>query len=907
MPSWLNRQRLLLLVAVVFAIYVGILLANAYRSQSLLRSAAEARLLADSQQIAAVLADVITEQRNFVRYLAESHEVETFLINKALGMSMRYGLNANLYSIEESFRRKMAQKTVLGAPVYLRMIYVGDDGVPLADTSPSGSLPPLPTGNGADPEVFIDSEHGRIIASVAIKFRGISGGTIMTVADLALFSRYLASPSGNMDPRQILISEAGWELGVQGSPTLERVPAPALAKLPINKLATLGDLPGLNALSLNDTYDLVLRTPVAGTSISLVTMLPESMVYGHITSRLFLLVASAAPLLFLLTAVWIDHMQRRTKKLEADYIESNRNRTELRDQNVALTEEISRRERLERELRESEERYRTYIEHAPEGIFVADETGRYVDANPSACAMVGYSRDELLNMTVTSLSPPGLLADHMELLKGIQRDGSKEAEITLRRKDEADVIANLRAITLPGGLVMGFCVDVTERKQAEEQIRNLAYYDPLTGLPNRRLLLDRLRRAMASTTRDRQYGALLMLDLDNFKNLNDTQGHDMGDRLLIEVAGRLSKSMRLEDTVARLGGDEYVVVAEGLGTEESVAALQAEIIAEKVHKILAQPYVLTPDRPTHHSTPSIGVTLFSGQDIVVDVLLKQADVALYQAKNAGRNTIRFFNPDMQAAIDGRAMMETALRRGIMHNELRLYFQPQVDWRNNVTGAEALLRWQPSDSELVPPNEFIPLAEETGLIIPIGNWVLEQACAQLRRWQSTPRTCALTLSINVSARQFHQPDFVEEIWSRIEQFGIDPGSLKLELTESVVLARVDEVIERMQKLKALGVGFSLDDFGTGYSSLSYLKRLPLDQVKIDQSFVRDITRDQNDVAIVRAILAMSQSLGLNVIAEGVETEEQRAFLLRYGCENYQGYLFGRPAPIETIPSLSTDRD
>jgi EAL domain-containing protein (putative c-di-GMP-specific phosphodiesterase class I) len=275
-------------------------------------------------------------------------------------------------------------------------------------------------------------------------------------------------------------------------------------------------------------------------------------------------------------------------------------------------------------------------------------------------------------------------------------------------------------------------------------------------------------------------------------------------------------------------------------------------------------------------------------------------VALYQAKNAGRNTIRFFNPDMQAAIDARAMMEAALRRGIQQNELRLYYQPQVDWHNNVTGAEALLRWLPPGSDPVPPVRFIPLAEETGLIIPIGVWVLEQACAQLKRWQSNSRTRALVLSINVSARQFHQPDFVQQVFTKIKQYDIDPSGLKLELTESVVLARVDEVIERMQTLKAMGVGFSLDDFGTGYSSLSYLKRLPLDQVKIDQSFIRDITHDQNDMAIVRAILAMSQSLGLDVIAEGVETEEQRAFLLKHGCEHYQGYLFGKPGPIEAFP-------
>ncbi len=446
------------------------------------------------------------------------------------------------------------------------------------------------------------------------------------------------------------------------------------------------------------------------------------------------------------------------------------------------------------------------------------------------------------------------------------------------------------------GAVVTF-VDITERKQVEDQIRNLAYFDSLTDLPNRRLLMDRLGQALIASHRTQQFGSLMILDLDNFKALNDTQGHDIGDRLLIEVARRIIANVRQEDTVSRLGGDEYVVMVEGLGTEETSAAKQAETIAEKVRQAINLPYEVSRNGITHHSTASIGVTLFRGKDHYVDIILKQADVALYQAKNAGRNTIRFFNPAMQAAIDSRTVMETALRRSLSQDELRLYYQPQVDWQGNWVGCEALLRWLPADAEPVPPVQFIPLAEDSGLIFPIGAWVLETACRQLKAWEANPRTRALSLAINVSARQFHQPDFVEQVWDQVKRSGIKPAMLKLELTESVVLDRIDEVVSRMQQLKALGFSFSLDDFGTGYSSLSYLKRLPLDQVKIDQSFVRDITHDPNDAAIVRAILAMSESLGLQVIAEGVETEAQRAMLYQFGCELYQGYLFGRPAPIE----------
>jgi predicted signal transduction protein with EAL and GGDEF domain len=370
----------------------------------------------------------------------------------------------------------------------------------------------------------------------------------------------------------------------------------------------------------------------------------------------------------------------------------------------------------------------------------------------------------------------------------------------------------------------------------------------------------------------------------------------VGDRLLVEVAERLLGVMRKEDSVSRLGGDEYVVMVEGLGSDEAMAAHQAELIAEKVRQALGQPYSISAGNQPYHSTSSIGLTLFRGRAFTLDVLLKQADVALYQAKDAGRNIIRFFNPDMQAAIDARSALEIALRQGLERGELRLFYQPQVDREGGLIGAEALLRWFPANREPVPPNEFIPLAEETGLILPIGQWVLDAACAQIKAWEDDARTRHLNLSVNVSARQFHQADFVEGVRRSLTASGADPARLTLELTESVVLDNVEEVIGRMQQLDALGVSFSLDDFGTGYSSLSYLKRLPLDQVKIDRSFVRDVTHDPNDAAIVRAILAMSQSLGLHAIAEGVETQAQRDFLSGSGCGAFQGYLFGKPMPL-----------
>ncbi|MEW5787237.1 MAG: EAL domain-containing protein [Pseudomonadota bacterium] len=560
-------------------------------------------------------------------------------------------------------------------------------------------------------------------------------------------------------------------------------------------------------------------------------------------------------------------------------------------------------------LRRNEEHTRLLLASVGEGIFGVDLDGRCTFVNPAALEMLGYARaEDLVGQDIHDL----VLHSHADG-QPIARDASPLHRVlgqgqdcqcsdgVFWRRDGRNFPAEYRAYAQrKEGLIIGAVVsflDITTRRQTEEQIRNLAYFDSLTQLPNRRLLLDRLGQAMSASERSQGYGALMILDLDNFKAINDTQGHDVGDLLLVEVARRLVAGVRKQDTVARLGGDEYVVLVEDLGTGEALAALQAEMVAEKLRRSLDQPYALKEGERPHHSTASLGLTLFRGGGVAVETLLKQADVALYQAKDAGRNAIRFFNPDMQAAIEARAGLEAALRYGLEHGELRLHYQPQVDLAGQRRGAEALLRWFPPGRPPLSPAAFIPLAEETGLILPIGQWVLRTACAQLKAWEADPRTRDLRLSVNVSARQFRQTEFVAQVRECLAETGANPARLRLELTESVLLDNVEEVIGRMVRLDALGVSFSLDDFGTGYSSLTYLKRLPLAEVKIDQSFVRDVPQDANDVAIVRAILAMSQSLGLHAIAEGVETEEQRNFLSQNGCVAFQGYLFGHPIPIE----------
>jgi diguanylate cyclase (GGDEF)-like protein/PAS domain S-box-containing protein len=439
--------------------------------------------------------------------------------------------------------------------------------------------------------------------------------------------------------------------------------------------------------------------------------------------------------------------------------------------------------------------------------------------------------------------------------------------------------------------------DIHARKQAEDDIERLAFFDPLTGLPNRRLLLDRLDHAVASAARHKTHGALVFIDLDNFKVLNDTLGHHMGDLLLQQVAARLLECVRAVDTVARLGGDEFVVMLEDLAATGPEAISRAETIGMKILSALNQHYEL--NGQMHHSSPSMGVTLFHDQLQGVDELLQRADLAMYQAKSAGRNTLRFFDPEMQASVKARAVMETELRLALQRKEFVLYYQPVVDVARTITGVEALLRWRQPLRGMVSPAEFIPVAEQAGLILPLGQWVLEAACAQLVRWNDSPHTRNLTMAVNVSARQFRHPDFTAQLLELLRVSGANPFRLKLELTESMLLSDIEEVIKKMGEIRAIGVNFSLDDFGTGYSSLSYLKRLPLDQLKIDQSFVRDVLTDPNDAVIARTILSLAQSLDLGVVAEGVETEGQRAFLVESGCKAFQGYLFGRPVPVEQL--------
>ena len=566
-------------------------------------------------------------------------------------------------------------------------------------------------------------------------------------------------------------------------------------------------------------------------------------------------------------------------------------------------QDISARKQTETTLRDSEDRFRILTQLSSDWYWEQDAQHRFVMLSGAVSASTGLSTLDFIGKTHWELPSQNLTQQDWARHRQVLESHQEFRDLEIRWPDAAgrmhwSSVSGAPMFSATGVFrgYRGVGRDVTAQKLAAEQIHRLAFYDALTGLPNRRLLQEQLKKTLQLNSRHRLRGALLFIDLDNFKTLNDTLGHDVGDVLLQQVAGRLGTCVREADTVARLGGDEFVVVLDDLSEDALDAASQAEAIGKKILATLNAPYQLA--GRLHRSSPSIGITLMGESDQSVDDLLKQADLAMYQAKAAGRNTLRFFDVAMQSEVDSRVAMESDLRDGLQGGEeLELHFQPMVDVQGRIIGAEALVRWQQPERGLVMPADFIPLAETTGLILPLGKWVLNTACNQLALWAQDPRTAHLTLAVNVSARELREPDFVSQVAKALQRSGASAQRLRLELTETVLVHHVEDIIVKMGELRQLGVGFSLDDFGTGYSSLSYLKQLPLDLLKIDHSFVRDVLNDPNDAAIARTIVGLGKSLGLSVVAEGVETQAQRDFLADIGCFIYQGFLFADPMPID----------
>ncbi len=557
-------------------------------------------------------------------------------------------------------------------------------------------------------------------------------------------------------------------------------------------------------------------------------------------------------------------------------------------------------------LAEQQLRIAATVFESQQGITVTDAKGIIIGVNHAFTKITGYTAEEAIGKNPRLLQSDRHDAHfYTTIWESICQTGVWKGEIWNQRKN-GEVYPEhiiITAVKDQDGIVTNYVAafdDITLSKLAADEVERLAFYDPLTDLPNRRQLLNRLHQALASSTRRDRAGAVLFIDLDNFKALNDTLGHHRGDLLLQQVSQRLMVCVREDDTVARLGGDEFVVILEDLSEDVETAAAEARTAGVKILTTLSQPYQL--DGRKYCSSSSIGVVLFDGHRNSVDELLKRADIAMYQAKMAGRNTLRFFDPEMQTAVTARAMLEDELHQALSEKQFTFYFQLQVNHTGNVVGAEMLIRWQHPKRGLVSPLDFIPLAEEIGLILPVGHLALKIACGQLKKWEAHSLTRHLQLAVNVSAYQFHQPDFVEQIIALIKESAIDPSKLKLELTESVVLNNINNTIFKMNALKDIGVCFSMDDFGTGYSSLSYLTKLPFNQLKIDQSFVRNIGIRLTDAVIVQTIIGMTNNLGMEVIAEGVETEAQRAFLEQHGCRLYQGYLFSKPVTLVEFEQL-----
>jgi diguanylate cyclase (GGDEF)-like protein/PAS domain S-box-containing protein len=595
------------------------------------------------------------------------------------------------------------------------------------------------------------------------------------------------------------------------------------------------------------------------------------------------------------------------KKLLFEHKEKEKIAAELVIANKKLLFEHKEKEKLAAELIIAREfRIAAIIFESQEGMLVTDANKNILRVNKAFTRISGYSAEEAIGQTLKLFnSDLEEKVFYKAMWHSINTTDVWEGEIWNRRKNGDTYLGHMTitAVRDTSKMISNYVAtitDITLNKAALEKINNLAYFDQITQLPNRLLLVDRLNLALAESAHSNHNGALLFIDLNQLKIINNTHGYSVGNLLLKEVTARLTQIVRKADTIARLSGDEFVILLENLSQQNIEVTTEIQNIAKKIIFSLTQPYQLNMHK--YRGTVSIGATVFSGNEFASEQLLKQADIAMHQSRRAGHNRLCFFNQTMQEAITARAKMEHELREAIEHNQFQLYYQIQVSSSGQALGAEALIRWQHPEDGYISPFNFIPLAEETGLILPIGEWVLNTACAQLKKWQQNPLTQNLVLAVNVSALQIHQENFVEQLKSILQKHEITPERLKLELTESMLVENVSGIITKINTLRKIGVLFSLDDFGTGYSSLQYLKKLPINQLKIDQSFVRDILTDTNDRAIVRTIITMSHNLGIKVIAEGVETAEQKQYLLSEGCMNYQGYLFSKPVPIDEFEAL-----
>ena len=659
---------------------------------------------------------------------------------------------------------------------------------------------------------------------------------------------------------------------------------------------------------------------IPGSSWHIIVSMPESAVMAPIAYLAWYRLLIAIAVMSAMIAITAEVARRIARPVEeiSDTISKIRSDAtdasvrsygprEIREIADELNMMLQAGKKAEHSIRQSEERFRTAFQSSPDAMAITTlDSGTFLEINGGYTVMTGWSTDEVIGKTVDDINIWRYPADRRKLVQPLLQSGvcqNLEAEFITKDQRVISGIITAHLITLNGEVcVLAVVRDISAQKAAEERIHQLSFSDALTGLPNRRVLIDRLGQAIVANHRHRRHGALLFMDIDDFKSINDTLGHDQGDQLLIEVAERLRQTIQKGDTLARLSADEFAIILEELSTDPQDAAEQAELVCEKIVNAFSTPLQTT--QQSLQITCCVGITLFGKQQEDAIEPLKRAELAMYQAKSAGRNVMRFFDPQMQAVVSARAAMEQDLRKAINESQIQVYYQPQTDSSGNVPAVEALVRWYDPRRGMISPADFIPLAETSGLIVALGQHVLDMVCNQLVKWSGQAEFSSLAIAVNVSARQFHEDNFVDQVLNTLKRSGANPRNIIFEITESVLVLNVDDVVEKMNALKGIGIGFSLDDFGTGYSSLAYLKKLPLDELKIDKSFIRDILVDPNDAAIAKMVVALAASMGLSVIAEGVETQSQKEFLAGMDCHRYQGYLFGKPMPIHEFEAFLT---
>jgi len=905
--SLLGRHAALILVG-LFLAYTLALLWSVFSSQFLLLEVTDRRLLADSERRAAVVADFFDERSQDVSHVADSREIQDYFVNQALGMSSRYGLNLSLDAIDRRLDDYLQGKTLRSLPVFSSLRLMDESGSRLAG---AGLSPPLqaalPVSDALSLHLDYDACCYEVIAPIS--FRGERRGFIVAMGRFDTLGAMLIDDRAGGEARYIeMVIGPDGRLVASSDRELELTPAAArvLAAAPIGAVTPEAELGG--ALGLGRAM-LVVRSPIPGTELSMLTLIAEADAHGQAVSPGFL--AGMAVFPFALAVLWLAfaRQRQRAERLRSDVEAAEHRRVRLEADNAALAAEIARRETAEARLHERTlELTRSNAElrqlamvftHAREGISITDADGTILEVNDAFCRLSGYAREELIGQNPRLLKSGRQDAEHYaQMWQALRSEGHWSGEIWNRRKDGSlyAELLTISAIRDDAGHTVRYVAlftDITAQKSHQQELERIAHYDPLTGLANRSLLADRLQQCMAMAQRRGARLAIVYLDLDGFKSINDRHGHDVGDRFLVAVANRMRAALREGDTLARLGGDEFVAVLQDTPT--------IDICVPMLNRLLSAASAPWVDEGAElRVSASLGVSFYpQAEPVDADQLLRQADQAMYQAKLRGKDRYHLFDAEQDRTLRDHHEGREQIRQGLLRGEFELHYQPKVNMRSGrVLGVEALIRWRHPERGLVMPGEFLPLVEDHPLGVVVGDWVLDAAFSQLERWNDAG--LALAVSVNVSARQLEEVDFVDGLRTRfIAHPGVAPAQLELEVLESSALDDIAEVSGVMHECRALGVLFALDDFGTGYCSLTYLKSLPASTLKIDRSFVRDMLDDPDDLAILEGVIGLAAAFDRQPVAEGVETVAHGELLLDLGCELAQGFGIARPMPANEV--------